>query len=83
MKKVWIYEIVYYTEDDEYGHHDLVYLETFVFENKESAERWKKDWETKENLKSMSGKGNLYSWYYGGYGDRFESSIKEKEIMNY
>jgi hypothetical protein len=81
MKKVWVYEIIYYSVDDEYGHRDLVNSDIFVFPSKDSAERWQKDWETVDNLKSMSGNGKLYDWYYRY--DSFESSIEEKEIMEY
>lgn len=83
MNKVWVYTIIYYSTDDEYGHRDLVHSETFVFTNKDSAEKWKKDWEAKDNLKSMAGRGNLSYWFYGNYSDNYESSIEEKEVMEY
>jgi hypothetical protein len=83
MNKVWIYYINYYTVDDEYGHHDLQHSESFVFSSKESAEKWKKDWEDEKNLIEMSGNGHLYNWYYGGSGSRFDSYIEEKEVLNY
>ena len=83
MNIVWVYTINYYNEDDEYGHLDLVHSETFVFTNKDSAEKWKKDWEAIDNLKSIAGRGNLSSWFYGNYYGGFASSIEEKEVMEY
>lgn len=85
MSKVWIYSITFYTVDDEYGHKDWCGTYTEVFPSKESAERFKKDWEDPKNLKSLSDTCfdgvNLYGWYLKY--DSYESDIREKEILNY
>lgn len=85
IKKVWIYSITFYTVDDEYGHKDWCGTYTEIFTSKESAERFKKDWEEPKNLKALEGTWfdgiSLYNWYY--VGDSFESCVTEKEIMNY
>jgi hypothetical protein len=85
IKSVWIYSITFYIVDDEYGHKDWCGTYTEVFSSKESAERFKKDWEEPKNLESLSNTWfegvNLYNWYlkYNSY----ESNIREKEILEY
>ena len=85
MKEVWVYSITFYTVDDEYGHKDWCGTYTEVFPTKESAERFKNDWEDPKNMKSLEGRYfdgcNLYNWYYKY--DSYESSIDRKEILNY
>lgn len=85
IKKVWMYSITFYTVDDEYGHRDWCGTYTEIFSSKESAERFKKDWEEPKNLKSLSNtyfEGvNLYDWYLKY--DSYESNIREKEILEY
>lgn len=86
MKKIWIYTIVFCHEDDEYGHDVYHGQLTEVFETKESAEKYKKDFEDPKNLEYISGTYfddcSLYDWYWGASG-RFYSDIQEKEIMDY
>lgn len=85
IKKVWIYSITFYTVDDEYGHKDWCGTYTEVFPSKESAERFKKDFEEPKNLKSLSDTWfegiNLYGWYLTC--DSYESDICEKEVLDY
>lgn len=85
IKKVWIYSITFYTVDDEYGHKDWCGTYTELFPSKESAERFKKDWEDPKNLKSLQDSWfsgiNLYGWFYKY--DSFKSDIREKEILDY
>ena len=85
IKKVWIYSITFYNVDDEYGHKDWCGTYTEIFPSKESAERFKKDWEEPKNLKSLSnthfGNINLYDWCFKY--DSYESNIGEKEILDY
>ena len=85
IKKVWIYSITFYSVDDEYGHKDWCGTYTEIFSSKESAERFKKDWEEPKNLKSLSNTWfegiNLYGWYFKY--DSYESDIREKEILDY
>lgn len=85
IKKVWIYSITFYTTDDEYGHKDWCGTYTEIFPSKESAERFKKDWEEPKNLESLSGtyfEGvDLYYWCFK-YGS-YDSNIEEKEILDY
>lgn len=85
MKEVWIYSITFYIVDDEYGHHDWCGTYTEVFPSKESAERFKKDWEDPKNMKTLEDKMfcgiNLYNWYYKH--NSFVSSIYKKEILDY
>ena len=85
IKKVWVYSITFYIVDDEYGHKDWCGTYTEIFPSKESAERFKKDWEEPKNLKSLSNTWfegvNLYNWYLKY--DSYESDIREKEILEY
>lgn len=85
MKEVWVYSITFYTVDDEYGHKDWCGTYTEVFPTKESAERFKKDWEEPKNMESLEGRWldgcDLYNWYYKY--DSYESSIDRKEILDY
>ncbi len=85
IKKVWVYSITFYNVDDEYGHKDWCGTYTEVFPTKESAERFKKDWEDPKNLKSLQGTWfsdvSLHGWFYEY--DSFESDIREKEILDY
>lgn len=87
MNKVWIYTISFYTVDDEYGHQDFCGTFVEVLPSKESAERFKKDFEDEKNLKYLSDKYtaglNLYGWFYNSGACRFDSSINEHEILNY
>lgn len=82
VKKVWIYSITFYTI---YGHKDLCGTYTEVFLSKESAERFKKDFEEPKNLESLNNtlfEGvNLYNWYFKY--DSYKSDICEKEILEY
>ena len=85
INKVWAYSITFYNVDDEYGYKDWCGTYTEIFPSKESAERFKKDFEEPKNLKSLSNTWfegiNLYDWYlkYSSY----ESNIVEKEILDY
>lgn len=85
IKKVWIYSITFYNVDDEYGHEDWCGTYTELFPTKESAERFKKDWEEPKNLESLSGTSfegvNLYDWFLKH--NSYCSNIGEKEILDY
>ena len=85
MKEVWVYSITFYTVDDEYGHKDWCGTYIEVFPTKESAERFKNDWEDSKNMKSLEGRYfdgcDLYYWHYKY--NSYESSIDKKEILNY
>lgn len=77
MNRVWIYSIVFFYESDEYPH--LIYQGSFneVFDTRESAERWKKDFEDPKNIEYVC---DCYNWYSRC---QFESKIDHKEILKY
>lgn len=75
MDKVWVYTIVFYRESDEYPYDIYHGVETQVFPTKESAEKWKDDYEKRENIEYIQ---NRNEWY-----GSFRSSIEEKEILKY
>lgn len=71
--KVWLYTIIFYRESDEYPYNIHEGVETYVFQTKESAERWKADYEKPANIRYIQ---NQKNWF----GD-FYSTINEIEII--
>lgn len=77
MNKIWVYTIIFFWEEDEYGY--PIYQGSFieVFFSKESAEKWKKDFEQPNNINYICYQNDWHS------KSSFKSLIEEKEILNY
>lgn len=79
IKEIWVYTITFYVIDDEYGHRDLIDTWVEVFSSKESAERYKVDFEEIKNLEYIS-EHNLNGWFKI---NEYVSFIDKKEILTY